>query len=382
MKTMTHFLLVLLLGSLLFAGDKDRISIPVIVYENGFTPSGTRFWASGGAGLANPNNAEVLFYNPAQQTKNENTMLIGSIQQFGKTFLQDETSEMKLGNKLLLPSYLLLAHRFDFGQLFLGYQTVYNFKKEYTAEFTTLQQPDGTGEFITNVEEQVLQNFFIGFNRRILRALNFGIKAGLLRQDISGKVFNRKIKNDADYSYALSLGLTYKINDQIQSALIYQYFNPLESKMELEAPVFVDTTGNDEYVTTKIPLPFRLPWMLDWSLYYEATPYLQFMLKIEYQEWQKISSQFENRLQLAFGAILKHENWQFRTGAFTCGQFPDKKNGMEDTPFLTAGMSYRLKSGILFSLSGISNAFFSKQVNNNLKQIERSQVLFGVEWGY
>ena len=381
MKVLTCFLIVLLLNCALFAGDWDRVGIPIIIYENGFSPSGTRFWASGGAGLADPNNVEVLLYNPAHQTINDNKILMGGMKQFSHTFYKNETSEMKLGSKWLIPSYLLFSHRFTFGQLFLGYQTVYNFKKESKLEVATLEHPEGTGEYVTDYEDQTLQNFFIGFSRSVLRALDFGIKVGLLRHHFTGKMHKTEIKSDAAYSYALNLGLNYKANDFFHTALVFQYFEPMEFKTHLEAPFYVDSTADYEYVMIEVTRDFRLPWMLDLGFYFKPSHFLQFMFKIEYQEWENISKYYENRLQLAFGTRLHHENWQFSAGAFTCGKFPTNKNGLEDTPFLTAGMSYQIKPGILISMSAVSNGIFSKKIDSKFNQIERSQILFGLEWG-
>ncbi|MHB2149739.1 hypothetical protein ACX8XP_11835 [Calditrichota bacterium LG25] len=383
MKFRFYFLLLCIfsLSSALYAGDVDRLEAPAWVYENGFTPTGVSFWASGGAGIANPHEAEVLFYNPASPVKTEYLFLMGGLKYFEKSFFQIQDLETKIGGKWLVPSYLLIGRRLNSGFLFLGFQNVYHFKKKFIFEVVTVEQPEGTGEFLTNIEEQSLQNFFIGFNRSFLTHFNFGLKIGLLRHSLSGEMGHQKIDSKTSTSYALNLGLNYEMNDQLHMALTYRYLDPLKYKFRLEAPMVSDNYDSIEYVMTEIERYFRLPWFLDFGIYLKPAKSLQLMLKLEYQEWKKVSKYYDNRLQLALGATISpDEKWRLNFGAFTSGQYPQKDDGLEDTPFVTAGIDYRLKSGLVFSISALSNTFFVDKVNNNAKQIDRSQIMFGMAW--
>ncbi len=371
----------LIFSASLYSGDVDRLGMPILIYENGFTPIGTSFWASGGAGIANPNNAEALFYNPAWSAKTKYTVLIGGLRQFEKRFALIENLDVNIGGGWLLPSYSLLARRFESGLLFLGYQNIYDFKKKFKTEIVTVEHPEGTGEFLTNTEEQTLQNFFVGFNRALVAHLNVGIKVGLLRHHLSGEIGQRKIDSKVGYSYALDLGIIYEVGDQGHVALVYRYFDPLKYTIKMEAPRFLNDSDSIEWVVTEIEQPFRLPWFLDLGVYFQPLRHLRVMLKLEYQEWKKVSKYYDNRLQLAVGAtVTPNEHWKINFGAFTSGQYPEEDNGIEDTPFVTAGINYRIKPGLILTASALSNTFFVKKINDNAKQINRSQILFGLQW--
>ncbi len=377
------FICLLLLSTPLYSGDVDRLGMPILIYENGFTPLGSSFWGSGGAGLANPNNAEVLFYNPGWPAQTKQLVLTGGLKQFEKRFSQIQDLEVKIGDQWLLPSYLLVGHRFTFGFLFLGIQNVYNFKKKLKFEVKTVEFPDGTGEFLTNVEEQTLQNFFIGFNRPLFSRFSFGIKMGLLRHLLNGEFGHRKLDSEASYSFAFSAGIHYKVSEQVHLALNYRYFDPLTYTFKLEGVQFVPNPDSVEYVIAETELPFRLPWFLGIGFHVRPFNTLQFVLKLEYQEWAKISKYYTNRLQLALGAIFTpNERWQLRLGAFTSGDFPEKNSGLEDTPFLTAGLDYWFTKSLKISLSALTNSVFVKKLNSSTKQIERSQILFGMQWAF
>jgi len=383
---MKHKFVLWLLGLLLFStalypGDVDRVGQPIMVYENGFTPVGGNFWASGGAGIANPNNAEALFYNPAWSSRSKYTVLIGGLRQFEKRFFLIEDLGVSIGGKWLLPSYSLLARRFELGLLFLGYQNIYDFKKKFEVEIATPEHPEGTGEFMTNIEEETLQNFFVGFNRALISHVNIGIKAGLLRHHFSGEIGQRTIDSKVGYSYALELGLVGAVGDRGQVALTYRYFDPLKYTFKMSAPRFSNNADSIEWISTEIDRQFRLPWLLDLGVYFRPLRYLRVMLKLEYQEWKKVSRYYEDRLQWAFGAtVVPDERWRLNFGAFSSGRYPEKKDGIEDTPFVTAGINYRIKPRLMLSASALSNTFFVKKMNDNAEQMERSQVLFGLQW--
>ena len=374
-------LLVLFAFGSLYAGDGDRVQGPIMIYENGFVPTGVDYWAGGGAGIADPNNAEVLFYNPAWKARTKYTFLLGGVRQFEKRFFLDQNLEVKTGNLWLLPSYLLLARQFNRGTLFLGYQNLYHFKTEFRMQIATVEHPEGTGEFITNTEDQNIQNFFVGVNRQIFSRLSFGAKVGLARFHFTGKMLDRNIDSDPAYSYTMNFGLNYKMNDRIQFALAYRYFEPLTYKFKLSAPLVKSNGDSIEYISKETKRPFRLPWFLDFGFHLKPIDFLDFMVKVEYQEWQKVTSFYENRLHVALGASVKpKKDWQVRLGAFTGGRFPEAKNGLEDTPFLTVGGKYRLMSNLTISVSALSNTFFIKKINDKARQIERSQILFGMQW--
>lgn len=372
-----------LFSTALFAGDHDRIGQPILIFENDFTPTGASLWASGGAGIANPSNAEALLYNPAWRAKAKNMLLFGGLRQFEKTIYSSQDSKIKISDLWILPSYLLIAHHFKQGLIFLGYQSIYRYKQKFIFEIRTSDYPEGSGEFLTNVENQSLQNFFIGFNRPLLTHFNVGLNLGLLRHSFKGEIGQIKIDSKNNYSYAFSLGLNYEMNDRVQMSLIYRYIDPLKYKFKLEAPRVSGDSDSIEYFVTESERPIRLPWFLDLGFYFQPSHLMQLTFKIEYQEWKKISKAYDNRLQLALGAtIIPNEKWRLNFGAFTSGQYPDKDRGMEDTPFVSAGIDYRLKSGLLLSISALSNTFFVKKINDNAKQIGRSQILFGMQWAF
>ena len=374
-------LLVLFAFGSLYAGDKDRLQMPTMIYDNGFTPTGVEYWAGGGAGIADANNAEALFYNPAWKARTKYTFLIGGLRQFEKRFFLVQDLEAKTGDSWLLPSYLLLARQFNHGTVFLGYQNLYHLKKEYRIQIVTVEHPEGTGEFLTDIEDQSIQNFFVGGNRQIFSRLSFGAQVGLARFHFTGKMLDRNIDSDPAYSYTLNFGLNYEMNDRIQFALAYRYFEPLTYKFKLSAPLINNNADSIEYISKETKRPFRLPWFLDFGFHLKPIDFLDVMFKVEYQEWQKIASYYPNRLHVALGASVKAaERWQVRLGAFTGGRFPETKNGLEDTPFLTVGTKYRLISGLTISVSALSNTFFIKKINDKARQIERSQILFGMQW--
>ncbi len=373
-------LLVLFAFGLLYAGDRDRVQGPIMIYDNGFVPTGVDYWAGGGAGIADANNAEVLFYNPAWKARTKYTFLLGGVRQFEKRFFLDQNLEVKMGSLWLLPSHLLLARQFNRVTLFLGYQNIYHFKQKFRMQIATVEHPEGTGEFISNTEDQNIQNFFVGVNRQIFSRLSLGAQVGLARFYFSGRMGYGKIISDPAYSYTLNFGLNYEMNDRIQFALAYRYFEPLTYKFKLSAPL-INNADSIVYISKESKRPFRLPWFLDFGFHLKPADFLDVMFKVEYQEWQKIASYYPNRLHMAFGASVKAaERWQVRLGAFTGGRFPETKNGLEDTPFLTVGTKYRLISGLTISVSALSNIFFIKKINDKARQIERSQILFGMQW--
>ncbi len=371
---------LLIFSASLYSGDIERVWRVDQIFENGFTPAGASFWASGGAGIANPNNAEALFYNPAWSAKTKYTVLIGGLKRFENDFVPFTDANFKIAGKLLIPSYFMATTRFKQGMLFVGYQNAYYFKKEYSFEIRTIEHPEGTGEFMTLSEEQILQNFFFGFNRQLFGPFNVGFQVGLIRYNFEGKKNDSEtLASGVDYNYDFKLGLNYKFSNQTQISLIYHYLNPVEYKIKYKGIVVADSVN--DYQTVESVGEFRLPWFLDLGVYFRPLRHLRVMLKLEYQEWEKVSKYYDNRLQLAVGAtVTPNEHWKINFGAFTSGQYPEEDYGIEDTPFLTAGIDYRVKPGLMLTASALSNTFFVKKINDNAKQINRSQILFGLQW--
>ncbi|NOX89403.1 MAG: hypothetical protein GXO77_10280 [Calditrichaeota bacterium] len=372
-------LIVFLFTSLrLYAGDFDRRKPRNdLVFESGFVHNGAGFWASGGAGIANTENPEALLYNPAWNNKDGYLILAGGLKRFETDF--GYTGEnIKIDGELLAPAYFLAAARYKKWLFNAGYRTFYNFTIKFKNEIVTIEHPEGTGEYYSNIESKSVKNIFMGVNRPLTDHLSAGVQAGLLLYSFKSSTHNFNSSNSG-FSYDFKAGLFHKYTERISASLVFHYLKRIKYDYEYKGIRFVNDEG--EEIPFKEKRKFIMPWFLDLGFQFWQSDYLQFMFKIQYQYWQEISKYMDNRLQLALGfSVFPNEYLKLRLGAFTMGDYLQNTNDTEDTAFLTAGIDYQPSPSVAFSLSVLSSRFFAGKTQYHSERIKRTEILFGIQW--
>ena len=308
-------------------------------------------------------------YNPAWPTETKTLVIGGGLRRLGAT-IGYATDSSEFNNQIVIPNYLMGITRYGKWIFQAGYREFYNTKLRYEIAVTVL--PEGNKRLVEHYENNRVNEFFVGINRKLGPHLNFGAQSGLLYQYASGTVDGKVVTKGHGYGYTFLLGLNYRPVQQFGMALTYRYASSIDYDVDSELMYNVGSS---------LRRSIRFPWFLDAGLYYVPLKWIEISLKTEFQEWKKVMDSLNNRLQLAVGLkISPAEHWALHTGYFTSGRYLNGENSLEDVAFITGGISYKIRSNLIFTLSALTSHFFAGKMADGLAQLDQTEILMGIRF--
>lgn len=194
---------------------------------------------------------------------------------------------------------------------------------------TTLQNPEGTGEFFTPEYETRVQSYSFLFSysfEDILSAnnnLSVGVKYNLNRLNYYNKIFTIGI-DESDYSGSWGIGSLYQVNfdedKNIQFGLSYESKIEFRKNYSIKEFIFDIDPGDSTRIIAQIPdytLVGEIPSMLSFDINIATLSQLQLLGSINYVFWSSGSNNVHDQLEFAASAVyLINENFSPSLGFY------------------------------------------------------------------
>ena len=265
---------------------------------------------------------------------------------------------------------------FTFG---LGFGQKYNGTKEIgPIRVTTVQDPDGTGEFFNIVEENSIHNYSVSAAysfQEILESdfdFSFGLKYSLNRFHQYVNIWETKINSTGYYS-SFAFGLTSKFNldeqRELQIGVSYESANRFKADIEYENnpnPIlhYLDSTGNhNNYAVVNSSLLYTSPSELNFDLALDANEELRLLTNLNINFWEKANSNMDTQIAYAFSACYKVNEVVLTSFGFYYTDYRYENNyydldGKFYTVFLTGGLKININR-FTFDLALADSHLFS-----------------------
>ena len=304
------------------------------------------------------------FMNPANISDFENYSL-GFSYQFNTSI--DEAWIADFGTSRVYNFYpqsaggIVKWNDFTFG---LGFGQKYNGTLDMDPiPVTTVQQPDGTGEFFQVKQETMIHSYSLtaAYSFKELLQTTNGITLGF-RYSLNHLLRNEEIWHSSgsatDYGRNIAVGLSYKINLNDQQQLILG--TNLETKSDFKAKYEIDNNIliiYDPEDTNHIQIPAEtdnfylshtLPFELRFDLGVDATTDLKLLANLSRLFWKTKSTILEDQIEFSFSTIYDiNEMFSASLGFYsTKCEFTDtfysQLNEGLNTIFLTGGLKINI----------------------------------------
>lgn len=208
---------------------------------------------------------------------------------------------------------------FTFG---LGFGQKYNGSPEFGPLFvTSIQDPDGTGEFITPIQETVIHNYSFSAAYSltelldIFNNLSFGFRFMLNR-------FNRYEElgpvtaNATDYSASFAFGLNseFQLDDvrKLSLGISYETKTNYKAEIEVDANLLVqpdfDPIRPLNYIQIIPVLISSTPAEMKLDIAVDVTQKLMFLTNLTSVFWEAESNNLKNQIEISASALYKINN--------------------------------------------------------------------------
>jgi hypothetical protein len=367
MKSLLSLFLIFAFVNLYPQSAQNRSETNIILFPQGF---GIEQLNSKGTSALLNNVANINGLNPAAINQFENLSL-GVTYQFQTDIPEAFVADIGLSRAYnYLPQSFGGVYRIDklpFGlvnrlTLGLGFAQRYNGILEMKPiPITTINQPDGTGEFITYNEKQMLQyyslisaftiqNFFdekseltIGFKYNLNRFSERVENSTLIEGTVLGSNFEAGInyvynfKNERNISFGVSYKNKLEMKDQMRS------------EGETVTGITQDTSRGPTYYTfAPLSVIVKFPAEINFDLIYQHSSGVKITGSLRYINWSEINSNVNNQPEYSLSLIYPINGSVETSIGFYHSDYTYKENLFSLTDqmealYLTAGLSFNIQ---------------------------------------
>ena len=248
---------------------------------------------------------------------------------------------------------------FTFG---LGFGQRYNGTREFEPiPVTTIEQPDGTGEFIDIVEENSIHSYSVStaFSfKEILQSdfdISLGLKYSLNRFHQYVDIWENEINSTGYYSsFALGLISIFNLDEQrkIQLGVSYESANRFKAEIEYDRePILYDpdTTGNQNtYAKVNSYLHYTSPSELNFDIAVDATDKLKFLAGLKSVFWSEFHEYYKDQIEISLSTafeineIVKASLGFYSTDFKIESTYHSDLNSELNALFITAGLKINI----------------------------------------
>jgi len=325
---------------------------------------GIKLLNSSGASSIFNDVSNIGFMNPASISEFENYSL-GFSYQFSSSI--DEAWIADFGTSRVYNFYpqsaggIVKWNDFTFG---LGFGQKYNGTLDMDAiPVTTVEDPDGTGEFFDATQETMIHSYSLSVTysfKELLQTTNdlsFGIRYSLNRFHRYDEIWHLT-GNSTDYNSNIALGLYYKIvltdNRLISIGAFYESKTDFKAKHETDRndliQVHADTSNylipaeiSESYLLHSLPDELRFDLAID------VTQNLKFLTNLTSIFWKNDQNFLKDQIEYS-GSAVYNLNEMFTTSLgfyYTDYNHEDNRyyrvNGKLNAFFITAGLKFNFK---------------------------------------
>ncbi len=373
--------LMFLILTISVAGDDDRIatSSPAHIYPFAFTKIGADYWGSGGSALTMQNGGSAAWYNPAAL----NAGRIGVYFESVYNLESDWILEFKTVNNIIAPSFLSFSARMRNWHFALGYARSYSFEISDRFPVTTVEHPQGTGEFWEYNLNLNKHAFFTAAAYQFGNMVSLGLNT-TVNYIHRFETMHRTEAEGGGFGGQMTLGILLQPLRVLKIASVFRYTQDIDYDITTKNDNYytvIDTSdGNDYYIRAeqKSRSQARFPWIFETGIGYSPLNWLELTGKITYQKWQEpeyyegeYEVTFSDRLNYHFGLRLS----PIEALSFNFGYFTQRAAGAYDRDFYHQQfLTYAMRWKIIRQLSISFNI-----LDSYLLSTENTKMTFGAK---
>lgn len=363
------------------------------IYQPYFTKVGVTTWGAGGAYVAEKGYPTVAFGNPAGLSGEETTFYAEGGKRSAVADQVHCIFETKWDDQFILPGFASIIKLVKSLTLSIGYMSYYDLHMEIDSiPITTLEEPEGTGEFYGIEEKLVVHTFFGAGSYHFANGASVGLTLGLNylkyqdeTAEMAGDGHGLGVQFIAGGLLSpfenLNMGVAFRYSTKIEYNMQYDGAGLEFEKNDIGEPDF-----DYEYVPE--PLLTKFPWSLQVGMSYSPIADVKILGMLDFQKWSIISNGHEDKIQAHFGTeISSLEPFTFGFGFFTQDDPSVYMGKYFNQKFITAGVRLKLWDSLELSTSYIdSHLFPNKEVEKDLgkdaKQFHQSYIATGVSLSF
>ena len=352
-------LFIVLINSIIsFAQTSEEFN--VILFPQGY---GLKLLNSSGNSSIVNDVSNIGFLNPASISQFENYSF-GISYQLSTSI--DEAWIADIGTSRVYNFYpqsfgaIAKLNDFTFG---LGFGQKYNGTVDMDPiPVTTVQDPDGTGEYFTVVEENSIQSYSLSTSYSLKELLDIsndisvGVRYSLNRFNQNVELWKIKASADGFYSsFGLGVNSEFRLDQERKMfiGLFYESANRFRADIEYDdnslLPNDLDPIYNQNYTKVSSVLLYCTPSELKFDLTVDATPDLKFLTNLTTVFWESEKISLKDQIEFSTSAVYRiNEIFSPSLGFyFTDHKYKDnfysRLNSELGAFFITAGLKLNFK---------------------------------------
>lgn len=367
MKRLVLILLLLAGIRMVIAGDWDRIEQPVIISFVDWNRPGGNHWAAGGAGIADPGQPLPALNNPAAIGPGR----LSVYAEGEKRLTSDYFADLKIGGQWIAPACLGVSMRIGRLAFGAGYASLYDHAENAEIELTTIEEPMGSGEFITIKQRERLHNFFISAAWQPLSMVALGMTNGLTWYD-EDESMDRLKTSGTGFGWMTTLGVRLQPANWMAFAFVYKYSSDIDVDFETRGALRVIDVGQagdgTQFYSSTFKDTRKAQFPYEFEFGFTLFPLKNFILsgKMNVRRWHHQSYPDDETVNFHGGL-----HWQVSSalrasvGFFTAYYPGTVTDNVLDQKFLTGGLSLKAFGRSQLSITVLSSAPFVRRIGGN-----------------
>ncbi len=306
---------------------------------------GTESWFAGGSGVTDVGSLSSAFNNPA-------ALQLQSLSVLAECTYRKETNWIfdYRYDGVFHPSFVSIGLPVSDMNISVSYIHQYSQDLESSEiPITTVDHPDGTGEFIKAVTNIDMHSIVGTAQYNISDLFSIGGSFGMNYFHSNEKILNSSAVGESFGMLAI-IGIHKVLDEELSLGALFRYSSPMNTihvKTNARPLTILDQTGNNSRLVGTIFTPkyvARLPWTFESGLKWKVSSTVDLSLSYDFQNWKFVSSTYENISSVHFGISMNLlDNVTFRAGLFT-----------QDDPEITEVSQKFLTGGITFALNAVT----------------------------
>lgn len=371
--------LLLCIAPLCGAQPERNVVQPLFLTRLGVSSRG-----SGGTGVAEAGLPDAPLTNPGALFTEGVSFYAEGASRAATTYV----AGLGIDGTTALPSYVCLSAGLASFTAAAGYAETYDHRlTSGPIEVTTVDRPDGTGEFYTMENRRRVTTAFGALSYRFTGTFSAGVTARYSTATLQDKLWNARAEARGN-GWGITAGVLVRPFDHLQVGLSASYVERMELPYTVSAGLLVleDPTmkGNGRITAVSVqPRLFALePVVVRLGASMELTPSLAFLYAVEHTGWAAVADgRTGDSYDVAAGLRFIAAPWlTLRAGLF---HHPDPPvpssnyfftNGQYDQDLFSAGAELTLFDGLRLS-AAVTQCFLS-----TTKDFGQGDVLAGVQY--
>jgi hypothetical protein len=363
------------------------VSYPI--YKSAFTKIGVDAWSAGGSSIAEHGIPTGAFNNPAVINYDELTLYA----EFGKRLNTKGLYDFDFDGQFIAPAYVSAAKPFGNWNIGLGYMNYYDLALKNQYKITTIEHPEGTGEFFNSETNIHLYTFFGAGSYSFNEHISVGLTLGLNYLNQYDKIWKSSAEGTG-FGALFIFGVLFSPVNNFSIGTNLKFLTDIDYEMKLnENDIFFDpdTTYQGNIVARnpeKYPYSADFPWTFEIGINYKPVPFVKLMAMLEYQDWSDVTDYIDNEVQIHLGAeISTFQSLAFRLGYFTMNDMEIFSEEILNQQFLSFGIKWSVNKKIDLSASVMtSNLFdneeFEEHYGEDEEQFHQTYISAGILYSF